>query len=78
MKNLDSEFLEIDQKDFESNESEVKPVTYENDKSMLKNLVEDRDLLEIATTRGYYKFFINIDIEDMNFLRELKEIPALM
>jgi len=73
-KNLDSTFLEIDKTSIPSNTSETRIIAYENDESIRKRLYEDKDLLEVAMTSGFSKFFENIQIEDFNFLKNLKDI----
>jgi len=79
-KNLDSEFLDLDpsiQELIPNNQSEARPIGYENDESIRKNLQDDKDLLEIANTRGFYTFFKDIDIEDFNHIKKLDGLQAL-
>jgi len=61
-----------------NNTSETRIIAYENDESIRKNLYEDKDLLEVATSSGFSKFFQNIQIEDFNFLRTQKETLKAM
>jgi len=65
------------QKLIPNNQSEVRAIGYENDESIKKDLQDDKDLLEIANTREYYKFFKDIDIEDFNHIKRLEGISDL-
>jgi len=79
-KNLDSEFLDLDQaiqNMIPNNQSDAKPSEYENEESIRKSLQDDKDLLEIANTRGFYTFFKDIDIEDLNHLTRLDGVFQL-
>jgi len=59
------------------NKIEAKTLGYQNIESVRNQLVEDRDLLEIAKERGFYEFFKSVNIEGINYLHNNPEYQQI-
>ena len=77
---MDSNFLALPlevQDLLPKNKIEAKILGYQNIRSVKDQLVEDRDLLEIAKERGFYEFFKSVNIEGVNYLHKNPEYQQI-